>query len=194
MNCQEILTVLESYRAQVVNVLGIDPNSNLSMANAYSFIIIDAGDIHIEFEISETSAKLYKLYPSSDPVKNKIESVSWPGLNPVAQKQFPEHINKHLTTADSVASLAMNCTAGDNYRPGNFSKIIYTNTHIELQQVNYMNAKSLDHKNDYSLRSLVFRIPLSENSKMITEFTDRSSKNNRECGDRIQAALDWLPD
>ncbi|MEJ0031007.1 MAG: hypothetical protein WDO15_11800 [Bacteroidota bacterium] len=63
--------------------------------------------------------------------------------------------------------------------------------HIELQQVNYMNARSLDHKDDYSLRSLVFRISLDGNQKMITEFTDRSSQNNRECGERIKTALDW---
>ncbi|HEX8060935.1 MAG TPA: hypothetical protein VF473_08365, partial [Cyclobacteriaceae bacterium] len=80
------------------------------------------------------------------------------------------------------------------YWPGNFSKILLANKYIELQQVNYMNARSLDHKDNYSLRSLVFRISLADSSKMITEFTDRSSQNNRICGDRIKAALDWMPD
>lgn len=187
---REIVELLALYRAQVIDKLGLKPNA---VSSAYSFIIIDAGDMHIKFEISATSAKLYELYPVSDQMKTKIESISWPGLDSVSQQQFPDHITKHLTTADSIASLALNCTAGDDYRPGNFSKVTYANTYIELQQVNYLNAKSLDHKNDYSLRSLVFRIPLSENSKMITEFTDRSSENNRHCGDRIQAALDWHP-
>ncbi len=190
-SAREIVELLDLYRTLATNALGLNPDA---VASAYSFITIDAGDVHIKFEVSASSAKLLELHPQDGSIKKKIESTSWPGLDSTSSKKFSDKINNQLTTADNIASLAINCTKGDDYRPGNFSKVLLTGKHIELQQINYMNAKSLDHKKDYSLRSLVFRIPLDENQKLITEFTDRSSKNNRHCGDKIQAALDWLPD
>jgi hypothetical protein len=59
-----------------------------------------------------------------------------------------------------------------------------------------MNAKSLDHKKDYSLRKLKFTIPLTINQsdvpsfdyqigEMLIEFSDHSSERNLFCGDAI---------
>jgi hypothetical protein len=190
-SAREVVELLQLYRGHVTKVLGVEPET---VSNAYSFIVVVAPEMQIQFEVSGTSAKLYKASGVSAEVEAKIKAATWPTSGSTDEHNLPDHVYKNLSTADSIANLASNCTMGDDYSPGNFSKVILSKSHIELQQVNYMNAKSLDHKNNYSLRSLVFRIPLDERSKMITEFTDRSSENNRHCGERIQAALDWLPD
>ncbi|MEI9918912.1 MAG: hypothetical protein WDO14_08910 [Bacteroidota bacterium] len=193
MKCQEILTVLVSYRDKVAELLSAE-QSDVIVSSGYSFIIvnIDRADIDLTFEVTDKSSKLIEIFPPDPGLQTMFGSQQWPELKASpTQHPWSNEIIKNLETADNIASLAVNCTTGDNYGPGNFSKILLSSHHIELQQVNYMNAKSLDHKDDYSLRSLVFRIPLSGNTKMITEFTDRSSQNNRECGERIKAALDW---
>jgi hypothetical protein len=189
MNCQEILTILELYRAQAVKVLGLDVK-DIEVSSAYSFIKIDAPNLHIQFEVNNTSSKIYELHPEDQSVKSKIESVKWPGFESTSGKNpFPQEINKHLTAAESIAKVAVNCTNGDDYRPGNFSKIIYTGTLIELQQINHMNSRSSDHKKDYSLRSLVFRIDLKNPKELSIDFNDNSSANNKHCGDEIQTAI-----
>jgi hypothetical protein len=163
MTCREILATLVWYRKKIVELFDVDEKS-ISLSGEYSFIKVTGPGIDISFEF-----------------KSKGTSVL----------PWPDAVLQQIDTADNIASVALNCTAGDDYRPGNFSKVLLAANHIELQQVNYMNAKSLDHKNDYSLRSLVFRISVKGDTKMITEFTDRSSQNNRECGERVKAALDW---
>ena len=60
-------------------------------------------------------------------------------------------------------------------------------------------------KYNYCLRNLVFTIPLQSDPKkyekdfqkyqvgiMIVEFSDRSSENNRTCGEKVIAALEKL--
>lgn len=202
MNCQEILTVLQAYRDKMIELLELNHKKDLSITTSseYTFItvtITQNNDPHttIRFEVADNSSKAENIHSSDPDIKTKVESTTWPGLktNNQIKLSLSSEIIQQIGAADNIASLAVNCTAGDNYYPGNFSKVILAPNHIELQQINYMNAKSLDHKNDYSLRSLVFRILLSGSSKMITEFTDRSSANKRHCGDNIKAALDWLP-
>jgi len=201
MNCVEILEKLAEYKTKLIGVLNIDPVTNITLTSAYSFIIADINnnETHISFEVSADIVTIYELHCPDKTIeaetKSKLGSVTWPGLESTTSTRLllADNVIKNIQAADSIAKVAVNCTVGDNYRPGSFSKVIYANDRIELQQINYMNAKSLAHKNDYSLRSLVFRIPLDGNKKMITEFSDRSSENNRQCGDNIQAALDWLP-
>jgi hypothetical protein len=105
-------------------------------------------------------------------------------------------VTKYLAIADGIAGPARNCTHGDDYRPGNFSEISVDEDFIILSQINHMNAKSLAHKEDYSLRDLVFTIPLGEARKrqafddvMIGEMqvamSDLSSAPNRSCGAAI---------
>src|SRR4051812_5623203 len=132
MNCQEILTMLELYRVQIAKVLGLDA-SKIEVTSTYSFIIIQAPNLHIQFEVDTASGKLYELYSDDQSIKSKIQSTNWPGLNSESQaSKFSEKINTLLATADSIASTAVNCARGDEYRPGNFSKIIYTEERIEL--------------------------------------------------------------
>lgn len=202
VNNRQILNLLVSYRDSLIKLLEVD-RENITVASEYSFVTVnitqdDEQRTYIRFTVSETAASLESIYSDDKSAESdfqkKIEGQRWPGLRAVStQTSWSNGITHQLETADNIAGLATDCTVGDEYGPGNFSKILLDDTHIELQQVNYMNAKSLDHKDDYSLRSLVFRIPLDETNKMTTEFTDRSSRNNRPCGDRIKAALDWTP-
>jgi hypothetical protein len=104
--------------------------------------------------------------------------------------------------AESIAEQAYQCTSGDDYGPGYFSKIKLTSNGITLEQINHMNSKSLAHKQDYSLRDLEFFIPYGSQKpgKLLFEeeyigtmrirFSDRSSANNRNCGDRIRQQID----
>lgn len=202
MSSQEILATLLEYRTKLADVLGIDAG-NISISSEYSFITVNIAEngkpaINFRFQIADRSVKIYSIHcddkSTEADVNSKLLSTNWPGFQKNSTPlPWSTDITQQLEAIDNIASLALNCTAGDDYHPGNFSKILLTSTSIELQQINYMKAKSLDHKNDYSLRSLVFRLPLSGNGKLITEFNDRSSDNNRHCGDRIKAALDWLP-
>jgi hypothetical protein len=206
MKCREILTVLITYRDRIIELLELNHQEDtiITTASEYSFITItitqnNNPSIIMRFELTDNSAKIESIYSDDKTIetrtKTKVGSTTWPGFKTITSVQvpLPNNIIEQLESADNIASLVVNCATGDDYRPGNFSKIILAGKHIELQQINYMNAKSLDHKNDYSLRSLVFRIALIGDSKMITEFADRSSVNNRQCGERIKAALDWSP-
>jgi len=114
---------------------------------------------------------------------------------------YNKEILRYLSIADEIAKKGYLCAAGDNYRPGYFSKIIVTDNSIVLEQVNRWNAKSLDHKKDYHLRDLEFRIPLREVAEnksglpdyligqMLIHFNDHSSENNKHCGDRIREKI-----
>jgi hypothetical protein len=197
MQCEEIITILLEYRERLT---GIFPSGDIQMnvASQYSFIIADIskGDeryVHLKFEITESSGRLNDIYCEdrrmTEEIENKIDTVEWPGLKLPEPKPFPypAEVKEQVNAADNIAALAVNCAQGDNYRPGNFSKVLLTEDYIELSQINHMNAKSLDHKYDYSLRSLVFTIPFD--GRMTVDFSDRSSQNNRVCGDKIEKEI-----
>ena len=115
-----------------------------------------------------------------------------------SQVVYTRALDSYLTIAESIASAAYLCTAGDDYRPGYFSEIIVQSEGITLRQTNHMNSRSLDHKQNYSLRDLQFFIPSKQSVRqrpltmnevyigtMRISFSDRSSQNNKMCGDRI---------
>jgi hypothetical protein len=212
MSCQEIIAILLTYQAQVAEIF---PGNDFTfeISSQYSFITVNVSRsgqryAHLTFEIGNDSAKLNDVYcedrTSEEETRKKITAIAWPGLRSKEEKALPysEDIIKQLNLADNIAALAVNCTAGDNYRPGNFSEILLSEENIELSQVNHMNAKSLAHKKDYSLRSLVFTIPLSGTAaltradyqvgSMTVEFSDRSSENNKRCGQEIEDELTRL--
>jgi len=114
----------------------------------------------------------------------------------ISENIFEAETLRYLEIADEIAKEGYLCSTGDNYNPGFFSKIVINDDGIVLEQINRMNAKSIDHKQDYHMRDLEIFIPLStqgehlslENYKigqMLITFDDRSSKNNKACGDRI---------
>ncbi len=112
-------------------------------------------------------------------------------------------ITNYLTLADTIANEAVNCTSGDDYRPGNYSKVTLDDEFISLHQINYMNSRSLDHKEDYSMRNLEFIIPIAESRKdssrydyqigeMLINLSDNSSKNNKHCGQVIKEKIEQM--
>jgi hypothetical protein len=136
------------------------------------------------------------------PANKKITEISW--QTKVEDKSFYNEKLKYLTAADEIASLAMNCTRGDDYRPGFYSEVEVNEEYIKLSQTNHMNAKSLDHKKDYSLRKLEFKIPLTDQESpkslfnsyhigaMQIYFSDNSSENNKSCGDKIEKKIEEI--
>lgn len=114
--------------------------------------------------------------------------------NPTEKFSFTDDILQYLRIADDIARQVHNCAAGDHYSPGNFSRISMEDGKIILSQVNHMNSKSLAHKENYSLRSLEFIIPTASRKismydykigDMLINFSDRSSANNKQCGEKI---------
>lgn len=113
---------------------------------------------------------------------------------------YSAEIQRYLTIAETIAKEGYACSSGDDYRPGYFSKMSVSDDDIKLEQINRWNSRSLNHKTNYHMRDLEFYIPLSGilkrnfwsehaigNMKIL--FNDRSSPNNRGCGERIMEAL-----
>ena len=217
MTCHEIIIKLLVYQSQLFNILGLSGHNELALdvTNQYSFITIEitkSGQSlgEVRFELTDKAGKLTSFYCEDDSLKkiiaDKIELENWPGWTSPSSIEMPYsgEVLQSMQTADSIAALAKNCTRGDDYRPGNFSKISVDSNRIRLEQINHMNAKSLAHKNDYSLRKLVFTIPLETNPAnegslqkyqigiMAVAFSDHSSENKRSCGDKIIAELKRL--
>lgn len=144
MKCQEILTLLVSYRDRIIDLLELNQKD--------IFITISQNNeplITIRLPALQHLRKTDSIYSDNksfeNAAKTKIEAATWPGFQTNTPTRFPwsNDILQQLESADSIASLAVNCTAGDDYYPGNFSKVILSQHHIELQQINYMDAKSL---------------------------------------------------
>jgi hypothetical protein len=122
--------------------------------------------------------------------------------NPVVQANiYKPEVVRYLAIADEIAKEGDSCSQGDNYSPGYFSEIIVADKEIELKQINHWNARSIDHKDDYHLRDLKFFIPLHSNEekisrhdyaigKMFIDLSNRSSRNNRHCGDKIREKIE----
>jgi len=214
MTCKEILVKLLEYRFRLNEVLKLDEHTGWELSNAYSFItadirVSDKQFAHIRFKVDDDAANLYEVYceerSAEKDVRGGITAENWPGWRSPSTVGLPysEEIIRSLETADRIAGLTKYCAAGDDYRPGNFSKVSVNGERIELQQINHMHAKSLDHKDNYSLRNLVFTIPFDSRTvikkfdayqvgNMIVEFSDRSSKNNRECGRKVIEEIEKL--
>ena len=164
----------------------------------------------IVFEIQNSAATLKEVHTENKSDLPDIEKMvkdhkaihkyNWQD-NPSINNHYNEKILHYLTIGDSIARQALNCAHGDQYRPGYFSKVTLNEECIVLSQVNHMNSRSLDHKNDYSLRDLEFIIPLTTTElktlfqddkigEMIVRFSDRSSSNNKRCGDAIQKQIE----
>ena len=111
-----------------------------------------------------------------------------------------EEVAHYLTMADEIAKQVYLCSAGDDYRPGYYSEISIDDYGIRLKQINYHNARSIKHKQDYYMRTLEFYIPLTTEEpkllfqqekigKMLVEFSDSSSEHNKVCGNKILEKL-----
>lgn len=197
-----------------------------SISNQYSFITLRLGlrtesasdrseysekiYCQISFEISGNTVVFKELYHENADDKEALTMaiLNDDSVNRIAwQTSFEnafyhsEETMRYLSIADEIAAAAYNCTSGDDYYPGYFSEIQRSDGMLKLSQVNHMNSRSLQHKNNYSLRKLEFFIPLSEHTeekpfydyeigKMKLYFKDSSSANNKKCGDAIVAKIE----
>lgn len=106
---------------------------------------------------------------------------------------------RYLGIADTIAMQAQLCGPGDDYRPGYYSEIVLEDDRIHLKQINHWNARSIDHRDDYFMRNLEFDIPLrpvttrsfvnDSIGDMQIYFADRSSHQNKSCGNEIQEQI-----
>jgi hypothetical protein len=110
-------------------------------------------------------------------------------------------IRDYITIADTIAKEAYLYSSGDDYRPGNFSEIMVDDDIITLRQINRHNSRSIDHKDNYTMRDLEFLIPLNTVilkpsfedeciGNMVIRFSDRSSTKNKQAGDQIRKKID----
>jgi len=161
--------------------------------------------LKISFQVRQNKALLEELYCADDAkqqivqdwikANKNVHEAHW-YENPNNTWYHNEKVTAYINMADEIAKEGCNCNSGDNYRPGSFSEIAVYADVIVLKQINHYNARSSDHKNDYQLRDLVFYVPLSEQltvlqeqdyqiGEMRIEFSDRSSQNNKSCGQKI---------
>ena len=93
------------------------------------------------------------------------------------ESTYSSETSQYLTAADAIAKTTVNCSSGDNYYPGYFSKIILEESKIVLEQINRHNARSSDHRDDYFLRDLVFTIPLTSVDPERNHFDEQLGKS-----------------
>jgi len=157
------------------------------------------------FNISGQTVKFTELHYVPDQAKRKNEILDFllrhvPKSFDNAMLPNSESLNKetvqYLSIADEIAKQAYLCSSGDDYRPGYFSEISMDDTGIMLNQINHWNSRSIAHKQDYHLRNLEFQISneirgeklpygADQIGRMMIVFSDRSSNNNKSCGDKI---------
>jgi hypothetical protein len=182
----------------------------LQVTRSFDFIRLEwkeseyADFCRVELMCSQQSVELKSVYCEEKSLEDLIShAVPTPLTLSATLFPFTETVALQLRTADRIASLVAHCAAGDDYRPGHFSKVRLAGDHILLSQINHMNSRSLSHKENYSLRNLEFFIPLTTAFKtnfrhdyrsgdMLIRFEDDSSNNNRRCGDRLRAELEKL--
>lgn len=196
----------------VTELKGSDVRFSVSLSySTLTFSIHSSGDLYFHCSgqqggLSGVARSEYycRNERSGELLKKQVEALAMGRVvDELANTCCGEEIQRHLRIAESIASTAYVCTSGDDYRPGFFSEMIIQNDGIVLRQINHMNSRSLDHKKDYSLRELEIFIPLQQSTVPVVEkmneqyigmmrihFSDRSSQNNKQCGDRIRQKID----
>ncbi len=223
MTILEILNILKPFREYLIQLHESEMKRQpgyeweYSLSLSYTFITLkllrgtkddNYKDLYIEiiFRIEKNVIVFSEIHPAdgintqhlTEEIKSdkKLHTRVFKGLQeePIV---FSDEVQNYLSIADRISKNAVNMNTGDDYWPGNYSKVKYAKNTIVLEQINHMNSRSLNHKEDYCLRDLIFRIDLqnvitSESQfeayqigNMQILFSDRSSKNNRQAGDFI---------
>lgn len=230
---QSLLTRLVAHEQDHLNAIPAFTRSTTRLRMQYDFITLSLGYLseedgphrpianlygEIRLQLNGTTTAVERVYcedkTRTDALAELVNAhVAAPrnAWNPALETPvyLSEVVTKYLTIADQIVGPACNCAHGDDYRPGNYSEISTDENAIVLSQINHMNAKSLAHKHDYSLRDLVFTIPLGDDRRpprfgdtligdMLVGFSDGSSDNNRACGHGIaeriaQAQQSFVP-
>lgn len=227
MTTLEILRILQPYQAYLIQLQKVEMDRQPEYEWSYS-ISLNYQMVHLKI-LRNTDTDPYKQLYTQIRFKIENEIISFESffceepignetiinvikldsnlhglafkINPDCLHTFSDEVIESLSIADRISQHAVNRNTGDSYWPGNYSIIDILPTCIMLTQVNHMNSRSLNHKNDYSLRNLLFRIPLEQNVKieatfgdvtignMLVNFSDRSSANNLSVGDDIMEAI-----
>lgn len=130
-------------------------------------------------------------------VLKKVGKFEWESAFDVTFTLTEEQI-EYLEIADRIASLGNDT----NNQPSFYESVQITSDFIKLNQPNYLNSESIDHKNNFYLRDLYFKIPLHKKKatnerslnplenfyigNMKIFFTDTSSKQNQNTGNLIK--------
>lgn len=202
MTSLEILGNLQAY-AQIAALLLTHENAHLkaSVSSSYDFVTLSLKNpkdqlyCQFKFQVSGATAKLTESH-----CPDSVRVPEPPKWDPKLAGRFSTEVASYLKAADEIAAVAVNRASGDSYRPGFYSNVTLTDEAITLEQINHMNAKSTDHKENYSLRNLEFQIPLGTKEvkagfsdhmlgRMRVKFRDSSSKNNQVIGNDILEKL-----
>ena len=218
LNIIEYLYLQQERFAPIIEkLIAMDSRFTWSIALQHSFLTYDVSVIETR---DQRLARYYywkrNLSDSTEPAsiycpdealllqsREQIQPVSYEyfrSVNTLSHQLFSQEVMSSVKTAEAIARPAYGCTSGDDYAPGVFSKVALSGKGIHLEQINHYNAKSLAHKDNYSLRDLKFFVPTGADEvrttygsekigNMLVEFDDRSSANNRECGRLINAKI-----
>ncbi len=225
---QELLSELQEREILALEEKEESVTFTKNISSTYSFITLDLYRLYklsdekelekrllcrVRFEIVKDAVLFKEVYHENAIEKEilttlisenkKVNGITW---RKTIENTFyrSDEITTCLNQADEIAAIAMNYASGDDYRPGFFSAISIEEEGIRLSQVNHMNAKSLNHKENYSLRNLEFFIPFEKKQdakrrwqeyrlgEMSIQFSDGSSKNNKPCGEEIIKKIEAL--
>jgi hypothetical protein len=220
----EYVTLLQSVKNKELADLSIKKDSEeifiISISLRYNFIILkmDRGKkfptsnrymlsryMECTYRIDQDKIVLATFYfqnkEREEVVKKYLFENTPSSWTPGKEKNsFSPEVVRYLTIADDIAKSAHQCSAGDNYSPGYYSEISVEEDRIVLRQINRLNSRSLDHRDDYHMRDLEFFIPLQvleekassydfRIDNMFINFSDMSSKNNKGCGQQVMAKI-----
>lgn len=173
-----------------------------------------ANDLFVKIHINKTTNKadVFAFYKKSEAeIKVQFERIDSTMSREAHSDWFRriehESVANALAKADNIAKIGVNCAPGDNYELGYYDKIQVSEGLIFLEQENHYNAKSLKgtefSMRDFSVeielpnapkqRGLRVQLPFSTLHKnMRIYFLDSSSERYKECGDRMNAAIQNL--
>lgn len=149
----------------------------------------------------ERAAEVQAHYERLDSVLGSAARSAW------FRRIEHESVVNALAKADYIAKIGANCAPGDNYELSYYGKIQVSEGLIFLEQENHYNVKSLKgtefSMRDFSVeielphapkqRGLRVHLPFSTLHKnMRIYFLDSSSERYKECGDRMNTAIQNL--
>lgn len=173
-----------------------------------------ANDVFVKIHINKTTnnADVFAFYKKSEAeIKVQFERIDSTISREAHSEWFRriehESVANALAKADYIAKIGANCAPGDNYELGYYGKIQVSEGLIFLEQENHYNAKSLK-GTEFSMRDFSVEIELPNAPKqrglrvvlpfttlhknMRIYFLDSSSERYKECGDRMNAAIQNL--
>jgi hypothetical protein len=199
--------------------------SNLEKETGNTFkSSIEQGYDFIGFELKDSTNQLFlqihckikhpgelvleKLYCVDKNLSNKLKKETKEITGPFQWDSLPkktfklnQEVIKYLEIADRIAAFGNDLSA----RPTDYRSVTITKNEIKLDQSNHMNSRSLDHKDSYLLRDLIFLIPLENRNKKGSDkivigsyfigdmeiiFNDGSAKSQKYTGDKISKQLE----